>query len=305
LIVERRRVTTTKGAAVLDRDGYPPGVPCWIDTSQPDPDAAVNFYGDLFGWEFEDQMPSEAPGNYFIGRLHDRDVAAVGSQMEGAPPTPVWNTYIAVDSADDAAAKVNKAGGTTLAEPFDVLGAGRMAVVADPSGAVFSVWQAKQHKGAQLVNEPGTWNFSDLNTRDVEGAKAFYGAVFGWIVDSFGAAGAEFEMFRLPGYGDFLEKRDPELRARQTELGAPPGFEDVIAGLVAMTSDRFPDDVPPHWSVTFTVEDADAIADHAAGLGATVLVPPFDAGPTRVAVLSDPRGAVLAVSKFIPEKVRE
>jgi uncharacterized protein len=305
VIASQRSRATTEGAAVLDRDGYPPGVPCWIDTSQPDPDAAVRFYGGLFGWEFEDQMPSDAPGNYFVGRLHDRDVAAVGSQMEGAPQVTVWNTYIAVDDADDASANVHKAGGTTLAEPFDVLKAGRMAVFADPSGAVFSVWQAKEHKGAQLVNEPGTWNFSDLNTRDVDGAKAFYGAVFGWVVDSFGAAGAEFEMLRLPGYGDFLEKRDPDLRARQDELGAPRGFEDVVAGLVTMTSDRFPDDVPPHWSATFTVDDADASADRAAGLGANVLVPPFDAGPTRVAVLSDPQGATFAVSKFMPEKVRE
>jgi predicted enzyme related to lactoylglutathione lyase len=89
---------------VLERSEYPPGVPCWIDTAQPDPEVAARFYGGLFGWEFEDQMPSDAPGNYFMARLHGRDVAAVGSQPDQAPPTPVWNTYIAVDSADDAAA---------------------------------------------------------------------------------------------------------------------------------------------------------------------------------------------------------
>jgi uncharacterized protein len=288
---------------VLDREGYPPGVPCWIDTAQPDPQAAVDFYGGLFGWEFEDRMPSGARGNYFIARLHDRDVAAVGSQQDGAPPTPVWNTYIAVDNADTAATKVTTAGGSTLAEPFDVLDAGRMGIFSDPQGAVFSVWQAKQQYGAQLVNEPGTWNFSDLNTRDVDAAKAFYGAVFGWVVDAFGAAGAEFTMLRLPGYGDFLEKRDPDLRSRQEEIGAPPGFEDVVAGLVPMTSDQFPADVPPHWSVTFTVDNADAIAERATGLGATIMAGPFDAGPTRVAVLSDPQGAVFNVSKFDPDLV--
>jgi uncharacterized protein len=142
---------------VLDRSEYPPGVPCWIDTAQPDPEAATRFYGGLFGWEFEDQMPAEAPGSYFMARLQGRDVAAIGSPQDGAPPTPVWNTYIAVDSADETAAKVAKAGGTTLAEPFDVFDAGRMGIFSDPSGAVFSVWQAKQTIGAQLVNEPGTW----------------------------------------------------------------------------------------------------------------------------------------------------
>jgi uncharacterized protein len=289
---------------VLDRDGYPPGVPSWIDTSQPDPDGAVRFYGGLFGWEFEDRMPPDAPGHYFIARLHDRDVAGVGSQMEGSPPITAWNTYIAVDSADDAATKVTAGGGTTLVEPFDVLDAGRMALFSDPSGAVFSVWQAKEHTGAQLVNEAGTWNFSDLNTRDVDAAASFYGAVFGWVLETFDAGGIEFMMLRLPGYGDFLEQRDPELRARQEEIGAPPGFEDVVAGVAPMSPDKVPADVPPHWSVTFSVDDADACADRATDLGASVVVPPFDAGPTRVSVLSDPQGAVFAVSRFDPEFLR-
>jgi hypothetical protein len=288
---------------VLDRDGYPPGVPCWIDTAQPEPDAAVAFYGALFGWEFEDRMPADAPGNYFVGRLHGRDVAAVGSQPDGAPPAPVWSTYIAVDRAEDAATRVLDAGGSMLAEPFDVLDAGRMGIFSDPSGAVFSVWEAKQHKGAQLVNEPGTWNFSDLNTRDVDGAKAFYGSVFGWVADTFTGGGMEFTMLRLPGYGDFLEKRDPDLRTRQAEMNAPPGFEDVVAGLMPMTSDRFSDDVPPHWSVTFTVDDTDAMAGRAAELGGTVMAPPSDAGPTRVAALRDPQGAVFTVSRFDAESI--
>jgi uncharacterized protein len=286
---------------VQERSEYPPGVPCWIDTAQPDPEAATRFYGGLFGWEFEDQMPSDAPGNYFMARLDGRDVAAVGSQPDGAPPTPVWNTYVAVDSADDAATKITNAGGSTLAEPFDIFDAGRMGVFSDPSGAVLSVWQAKQHIGAQLVNEPGTWNFSDLNTRDVDGAEAFYGAVFGWVAKSFGAGGMEFPMFCLPGYGDFLEKSDPDLRARLGEMNGPTGFEDVVAGLVAMTSEQFPDDVPPYWSVTFAVDDTDAIAARAGELGGTVIVPPFDAGPTRVAILSDPQGAVFTASRFDPE----
>ena len=141
---------------MLERSEYPPGVPCWVDTAQPDPEAAARFYGGLFGWEFEDQMPSDAPGNYFMARLHGRDVAAVGSQPDGAPPTPVWSTYIAVDSADDAAAEITKAGGSTLAEPFDIFDSGRMGWFTDPEGAGFGVWQPNQHRGAAVVNEPGS-----------------------------------------------------------------------------------------------------------------------------------------------------
>src|SRR5688500_6321838 len=158
---------------MLERDGYPAGVPCWIDTAQPDVDAAVDFYRGLFGWDFEDRMPADAPGHYFVAKLRGRDVAAVGSQPEGAPPDPVWNTYVWVDDADATAAKGCDAGGAVLTELFDVLDAGRMAVCADPVGAVFCLWQAGTHRGAQIVNEPNSWNWSDLNTRDVAGAKAF------------------------------------------------------------------------------------------------------------------------------------
>lgn len=285
---------------MLERDGYPAGVPCWVDTGQPDPEAAVRFYRGLFGWEFEDRMPADSPGRYFVARLRGRAVAAVGSQPEAAPPTPVWNTYIWVDSADQAAAKVKAAGGNALMEPFDVLDAGRMGVLSDPSGAVFCVWQAKESKGAQLVNEPGTWNFSELNTRDPEGAKAFYGAVFGWEADTLDLGEGDTTMWRLPGYGDFLEKNDPDLRRRLATDGASEGFEDAVAWLLPMTSDQFPDDVPPHWSITFAVDDTDEVVDRAAELGGTVMVPPFDAPFVRMAVLSDPQGAVFTVSKYEP-----
>src|SRR3954454_21452041 len=120
--------TIPKGAPVLERDGYMPGVPCWIDTTQPDPEAAVAFYGGLFGWEFEDVMPPDAPARYFTARLRGGDVAAVRSPPEGAPPLAVWNTYVWVESADDAAAKVDAAGGKVLTAPFDVMDAGRMGV---------------------------------------------------------------------------------------------------------------------------------------------------------------------------------
>ena len=119
---------------MLERDGYLPGVPCWVDTAQPDPEAAVAFYGGLFGWDLEDVMPPGSPGQYFMARLRGGAVAAIGSQPQGAPPMAVWNTYIWVESADEAAAKVRAAGGRVVAEPFDVLDAGRMAVVTDPEG---------------------------------------------------------------------------------------------------------------------------------------------------------------------------
>jgi uncharacterized protein len=282
-----------------ERDSYPAGVPCWVDTDQPDPQAAVEFYGGLFGWEFDDRMPADSPLHYFIAKVRDSDVAAVGSRPEDAPPSPVaWNTYIAVDSADDSAKKVEGAGGQVLMEPFDVLDAGRMAVLADPEGATFCTWEAKQAPGAVLVNEPGTWNFSELNTRDPDAAKAFYGSVFGWEASSFTFEGADYTMFRRPGYGEFLARRDPELYSRQE--GAPEGFEDAVAWLRPMTAEQSGDDVPPHWSVTFAVDDADAMAARAAELGGKIDVPPFDVGPTRISVVSDPQGASFSVSKFTP-----
>jgi predicted enzyme related to lactoylglutathione lyase len=281
---------------MLERDGYVPGVPCWIDTSQPDPEAAVEFYGGLFGWDFEDAMPPGAAGKYFIARIRGGDVAAVGSQPEGAPPAAVWNTYIWVESADDAVRKVLDAGGRVVTEPFDVMSAGRMAVVTDPEGAAFCVWQAKEHKGARIVNEPGSLNFNGLNTRDVEGAKSFYGSVFGW--ETLGLGG-DARMWRLPGYGDYLEQRDPGLRERMAQTGAPGGFEDVVAALNPIADNQR--EVPAHWSVTFAVDDADATADKAAELGGQVVVPPFDAPWVRMTVITDPHGATFTASKFVPE----
>jgi uncharacterized protein len=279
-----------------ERDGYIPGVPCWIDTSQPDPKAAVAFYGGLFGWQFEDVMPPDADGEYFIGRIRGGDVAAVGSIPAGAPQMATWNTYIWVESADDTATKVRDAGGQVLMEPFDVMDAGRMAVFADPEGAVFCAWQAKNHKGARIVNEAGSLNFNGLNTRDVEGPKAFYGSVFGWTTLTLDGGA---EMWTLPRYGDHLEQGDPGLRKRMAEFGGPTGFEDVVASINPIADDR--PDVPAHWNVTFAVDDADATAAKAEELGGRVTVPPFDAPWVRMAVIADPAGATFIASKFAPE----
>jgi predicted enzyme related to lactoylglutathione lyase len=279
-----------------ERDGYTAGVPCWVDTSQPDPEAAVDFYRALFGWQFEDVMPAGSPGKYFIARLNDGDVAAVGSPPEGAPPNAVWNTYIWVDSADDAAAKVQAAGGRVLTDPFDVMSSGRMGVFADPEGAAFCAWQAREHKGARIVNEPGSLNFNGLKTRDAQGASAFYGAVFGWETLDLGGGA---EMWRLPGYGEFLERSEPGLRERMAAGGAPAGFEDVVAALEPIPADQ--PDVPAHWTVTFAVADADATAARAAELGARVLVAPVDAPWVRMSVIADPQGASFIASQFVPE----
>jgi uncharacterized protein len=279
-----------------DRDRYIPGVPCWVDTSQADPEAAVAFYRDLFGWDFHDAMPPGSDGSYSIARLRGGDVAAVGSQPEGGSPAAVWNTYIRVEDADATATKVPPAGGRVLTDPFDVTDAGRMAVCADPEGAAFCIWQAKRHRGAQVVNEPGSLTFNALNTRDAAGAQAFYGAVFGWQLLDAGGSG---RMWRLPGYGDFLEQSDPDLRRRMAEHNAPEGFEDVVAALNPPPADQ--PDAPAHWSVTFAVDDADATAQEAARLGGRVVVAPFDAPWVRMTVIADPRGATFTASRFTPE----
>src|SRR5918911_4648517 len=160
------------------RDGFPAGVPCWIDTTQPDPHAAAEFYRGLLGWELEDMMPPNSPGQYFVARLHGRDVAAISSIAGGDSTRAMWNTYIWVDNADETARRIEQARGRVLAAPFDVPGAGRMAECADPSGARFRLWQAREHRGAQLVNAPGSWNWSNLNTAEPEASKRFYASVF-------------------------------------------------------------------------------------------------------------------------------
>lgn len=281
---------------MLGRDGYPPGVPCWVDSAQPDPDAAAGFYGGLFGWDFEDRMPADAPGHYLVARLRGEDVAAVGSVPDGSPQAAVWTTYVSVESADDTARRVTDAGGMVVAGPFDVLDAGRMALCADPAGAVFALWQAGRHKGAVLVNEPNTWNWSDLHTLDGERSKAFYGAVFGWEADTVSFGEMESTMWRRPGYAEVLEQGDPDLRQRHAESGAPPGFSDAIGWMIPAVGDE-----PPHWHVTFSVDDTDAVVARAVELGGEVVVPPFDAGPVRIATLRDPQGAVFTVSRYAPE----
>jgi uncharacterized protein len=269
-----------------EQDRYIPGVPCWVDSSQADPEAATAFYGGLFGWQFEDVMPPQAPGRYYVAELAGGPVAAIGSRPEGGPAT--WDTYVWVEDAEETADKVRAAGGRVLREPFDVGLSGRTAVFADPAGATFCIWQAGSHRGATVVNEHGSVNFNDLYTPDPPGARAFYGAVFGWDLLDGG-------MWALPAYGDFLERRTPGMRENMVAMGAPARFQEVVATV------RATPDVPAYWGVTFAVDDADAVAARAEQLGGTVVVPPLDAPWVRMTVISDPQGASFTASKFVPE----
>ena len=175
----------------------------------------------------------------------------------------------------------------------------RFAGLADPTGASFCVWQANEHRGAQIVNEPNSWVSSELNTRDPKAAMEFYGKLLGWTT---GAAEEEgYAMIYRPGYGELLAERDPEIWERLDGIGADRSFADVVAYLVPMSEDgQFPPDAPVHWGITFSVADADAAVARAAELGGNVIVPAFDTDWTRTAVLADPDGAVFTIGQFTP-----
>jgi predicted enzyme related to lactoylglutathione lyase len=251
-----------------ERHQYPAGVPCWVDVLVPDPDAARDFYGDLFGWDFTEPGPND----YRVARIRGLDVAGLGR----AQGPPSWNTYIRVASADATAARIVEAGGTVLMGPVDALPAGRLAVAADPTGAAFALWEAREREGAQLINEPGTWTMSSLHSPDTEAAAAFYGAVFGWAPEAFGP----LTLFRLEGYVGG--------RSRQP---IPP---DVVAVMAPPS-----EDVPPLWSANLQVSDADLTSELAARAGGTVIAGPMDTPGFRSAVLGDPQGAVFAISQLV------
>lgn len=265
---------------VNDQRRYPQGVPCWVDTEQPDPVAASRFYAGLFGWEFHDAMPPGAPGSYLIATLDGHDVAAVGPGEGGT--VPQWHTYVACDDADEVSARMTSAGGTVLSGPEDAGPGGRTATCADPSGAEFRLWQARRRLGAQWVNVANTWNFSDLVTPDADAVLPFYTEVFGWELDT------DSGMIRLPGYGDHLAATiDPDIYERQA---GHESFADVVAGL--STGE-------PAWVVRFNVADRDASVASAERLGATV-ISSADTDYTRESVILDPQGARLTLSQFTP-----
>jgi predicted enzyme related to lactoylglutathione lyase len=268
---------------------YPHGVTSWIDTEQPDLEAARAFYAGLFGWTMTDARSPGAPGPYLIATIDGQDVAAVAPTSAAAAAT--WNTYVAVDNADATAAAVTANGGVLIAPPEDAGRAGRAATCADPFGAAFRLWQAGSRPGAQRTNSPGAWNFSDLYTPNRDAAMAFYTPLFGWrAADLDQGAGT---MLQVPGYGDHLAATvDPGIHERQAS--APAGFADVIGGLVVIGTGE-----TPRWQVTFTVADRDDSAATAQRLGATV-VRSSDNTWTKDALLRDPQGAEFTVSQFTP-----
>jgi predicted enzyme related to lactoylglutathione lyase len=271
---------------------YPQGVPSWVDTVAHDLDEAKRFYAGLFDWTFTDAIPAEVPGNYLIATIGGEDVAAIAS-ADSADEVATWRTYLAVDDADVTAKDVEAAGGTVTLAPVDAGPGGRQAVCVDPRGAEFRLWQARKRPGAQLVNAPGAWNFSDLQTTDPHAAAKFYSPLFGWEVDDIGFA----TVVRLRGYGDHLAATaDPDIRRRQEEAGTPAAFEDVVAWMRLI-----PEGHPERWQVTFAVADRDASTAIAEDLGATVLASD-DSEWTRTATIRDPLGAELMLSQFTPPK---
>src|SRR4051812_29828418 len=206
---------------------YPAGVTCWVDTEQPDLDAAAAFYAALFGWTLTDAVPAGAGDPYLVATLDGQGAAALAPAIDGRSAS--WNTYVAVENTDATAAAVPSLGGGVVKPPTDAGPGGRWALCRDPLGAEFRLWQARRRLGAQLVNAPGSWNFSDLHTPDRDRALAFYGSLFGWVTSELpGGAGT---MLQVPGYGDHLAATvDPGIHERQAT--APPGFADVIGGLV-------------------------------------------------------------------------
>ncbi len=285
---------------MVARNGYPPGVPCWVDLVQPDLDATMAFYGDLFGWAFEVRTPEAAPQRYAYARLDGLIVAGIGGSPVAGAESAGWTTYVWVTSVDDTAGLVEANGGRVISAPVDIPRAGRVAVCTDPAGAVFGLWQAAENRGAELVNAPGSWNFSELNGVDPDAAVAFYQAVFGWLSDPIEMSpGQQGSMWRVAGYGDFLAERDPEIRSRQEADQAPGGFADAVALLSPATPDTAAD-VAAHWSITFAVADADAAFDRAVELGASVVTPLSDTTYTRTGTIEDPQGAVLTLSQYRP-----
>jgi len=256
---------------MTERDNYDAGTPSWVDLGSPDVDASAAFYSGLFGWNVEAAGGPET-GGYRMAMMRGRPVAGIGpAQAEGVPPW--WTTYFTVDSADNTAKAVEEAGGTVLAEPFDVVDSGRMAVFQDPGGAAFSVWEARQHKGAGIVGEPGTIGWNELAAHDIERAKTFYGQVFGWEAHDMDMGGGNlYTVWRLPG-----------------------GDENGLGGGMAM-GDQYPPGTPDHWMVYFDVADCDASAAKVTELGGTIVAPPMDIPNVgRFAVCNGPHGEAFSI----------
>lgn len=247
--------------------GYRHGVPAWVDVSSPDVEATGAFYATLFGWELGPDLGAES-GHYRLFTRNGHKVAGIGPLMQGPPS---WTTYIAVDDIDDAAARVAPAGGTLVAPPMDLPGVnGRIAFALDPAGAFFGLFQAgPNHRGAELVNEPGTVVWNELNVRDPEAVRSFHEAVLGWTTEIM-----------------------PEMDYRTVSVHGR-----AVAGVMTM-GEGFPEGVPPHWLTYFAVDDCAATVARVTELGGSVAAGPMDTPIGPIAVVVDPTGAVFAVGTF-------
>jgi predicted enzyme related to lactoylglutathione lyase len=253
-------------------DRHPPGSFCWIELGTTDQNAAKQFYQPLLGWTSND-FPM-GPGEFYtMFQLEGRDSGAaytLNQQMREQGVPPHWMLYIAVASADDAVAKATQLGGSVKAGPFDVMDFGRMAVLADPTGAVFSIWEPKSHVGTRITGVPGTLCWADLSTPDTAAASAFYKGLFGWEITT--------------GEGDYLHVKNGD----QFIGGVPPAAH------------RQPG-VPPHWLLYFLVADCDASAAKAKDAGAAIYMGPMTMEKVgRMAVLADPQHAVFAIFQPLP-----
>jgi uncharacterized protein len=283
---------------MLTRDEYPTGVPCWIDLIQADLSDTKAFYGGLFGWTFETRTPDAAPVQYAYALIDGSTVGGVGGpRMDDADPAG-WTTYVCVESADATITAITAAGGRVLSPATDIPRSGRVALCADPLGAMFGLWQPAENHGAQVVNAPGSWNFSELRTADHSAATLFYEEVFGWVSKPLEMGdGATTSMWCRPGYGEFLAERDPEIRESQETDQAPDGFADAVALMMAPVGSEAGN---AQWTITFGVADADAAMARAIELGATVVVPLFDTAYTRMGMVRDPQGAAFTLSQYRP-----
>jgi uncharacterized protein len=251
-----------------ERTQYTPGTFSWTDCSTTDQDGAKAFYSGLFGWELEDN-PVGDQMVYTMAKLDGRYVAAISPQPQqqrdaGAPP--MWNSYVTVESADQALARARELGAAVHADAFDVMDAGRMGVIQDPQGAYVLVWQPNQHIGAGLVNAPGALCWNELGSPDPDGSAGFYGSLLGWTTEP-------------------MEGADPPYLIITTADGSSNG------GI----RPPMPPGTPPFWLVYFASQDIEASLAKVAELGGTVLAPVTDIGIAKIAVAQDPQGAVFAL----------
>lgn len=247
---------------------YSAGTPCWVDLMSTDIDAAKSFYNAVFGWDAVDQFDDEGNRIYVNFERDGKKVAGLGGTPPGMDNMPsVWNTYIATDDCEAVAAKVAEAGGSVVVPPMQVMDAGSMAAFSAPDGAMFSVWQAGQHFGAEIANEPNTYSWNELQTRDLDVAKPFYSQVFGW----------EYDAMDMGPMGEYA-----------VIAGGTEG--QGMGGLMTMPED-VPEQVPNYWAVYFLVSDIDDTVAKINAAGGNVMNGPFPIpGVGKTAIIHDPTG---------------